>query len=151
MSHRLNSIILSILMLCAFLTACTDPKTLTPSPPLYQGGNPYAPQSGDTTLLRGEVKIVSSSLDTQSLPDQAVLKFDYFLPTPCHRLRIEIAQADASHRIDVTAYSLIEPNKVCTLMQMATPQHASLTLTGHPGGTYSLWLNNTAVSEWTIP
>jgi hypothetical protein len=138
-------------MLCAFVTACTDPRTPTPIPPVSQGVNPYAPQTGDAALLRGEIKIVSSSLDTQSLPGQAVLKFDYFPPTPCHRLRVEISQADASHRIGVTAYSLIEPNRVCTLMQLATPQHASLTLTGYPAGTYSLWLNNTAVSDWTIP
>jgi hypothetical protein len=101
-------------------------------------------------MIRGEVRITSASLDTTSVAGQAVLKFDYFLPTPCHVLRVDIGLADDNHRIDATAYSLIETNKVCTLMQLATPRHASLTLVTYPAGTNHLWLNNAPVSDWTI-
>ena len=151
MSTRQSSTALAIVFVCAFVTSCTAPRTSTPIPPGFPGDNPYAPQAGDASMQRSEVRIVSSSLDTTSLPGQAILKFDYFLPTPCHLLRVEIGLADANHRIDATAYSLIEPNRVCTLMGLATPQHASLILVTYPAGTYHLWLNGTAVSDWTIP
>lgn len=151
MSTRLSSTILAILLLCAGVTSCTDSQTPTPIPPVFQGSNPYSPRTGDASMQRGELKIVSSSLIVASLPGQAVLKFDYFLPTPCHQLRVEIGPAGADHRINLTAYSLIEPNRVCTLMQLATPQHASLALAGYPAGAYTLWLNSAAVGDWTVP
>jgi len=140
-----------LLLMSLFISACAGARTTVTVPPAVPGANPYAPKTGDGAMQRGEVRIVTSSLDSTSLDGRAMVKFDYFLPTPCHQLRIEVDHAGAEARIDITAYSLIESGRVCTLMQLATPQHAALTLAGYPAGNYSLWLNGEPIGDWQQP
>jgi hypothetical protein len=128
-------------------TACGP--SVTPMPPVFQGNNPYAPQAGDSAMMRGDVTIDSSSLSlAKSLPPQVMLSFAYFQPTACHQLRVEVSQASAQNRIDVSAYAVAEKDKPCALMALATPLPASLNLGSFPAGHYSVWLNGVEVGEF---
>ncbi len=109
---------------------------------LSGGNNPYAPQAGDSNMLRGEIRVVSASTRlAESNPPQLMLDFDYFQPTPCFQLRVEPQQPDAQNEIKVSAYAVTEKDKACTLMALATPLHANLNLGRVPKGTYTVWLN----------
>ena len=140
-----NRILLFMLSVILF-TACSPKATETP---VFQGNNPYAPQAGDSELMRGEITIDSASLSlTKSQPPQVMLNFAYFQPTPCYQLRVEVSGPDAQNRIDVTAYAVAEKDKPCTLMPLATPLQASLNLGSFPSGHYSVWLNGSQVGEF---
>ena len=140
-----KSIVIFVLVF-VLLTACGPKATETPT---FQGNNPYTPQPGDSALMRGDVKIDSSSLSlAKSQPPQVMLNFAYFQPTPCYQLRVEVSAPDSQNRIDVSAYAVAEKDKPCSLMALATPLQASLNLGGFPGGHYSLWLNGTQVGEF---
>ena len=140
---------LLLFVLAAFpFTACS-PKATPSSAIMTQGNNPYAPQSSDSVLIRGEITVDSAALtvaETQSL--QVILNFAYFQPTPCYQLRVEVGQPDAQNRIDISAYAVAEKNKVCTLMALATPMQASLALGSFPQGQYSVWLNGKQVGDF---
>ena len=114
------------------------------------GNNPYAPQAGDSALLRDEIKIDSATLNpTITPPGQVTLDFTYFPPTPCHKLRVEVGQPDAQKRINVSAYAVIEKDKACALMALATPLQASLNLGSFPHKRhYSVWLNGVKAGEF---
>ena len=120
-----------------------------PKPSALQFDNPYAPQASDSSMMRGEVNIDSSSLSlTESIPPQVTLNFAYFQPTPCFQLRVEVSGPDAQNRIDVTAYAVAEKDKPCTLMALSTTLQASLNFGSFPSGHYSLWLNGLKVDEF---
>ena len=138
---------ISLFVLALMLLAACGPKATATS--VFQGDNPYAPQAGDSSLLRGEVTIDSSALSlTKSAPPQVTLSFAYFQPTPCYQLRVEVSAPDAQNRVNVTAYAVAEKDKPCTLMALATPLQASLNLGSFPTGHYSVWLNGVQVDEF---
>jgi hypothetical protein len=138
--------ILSWLFALVLLSACGAKATQAPA---FQGNNPYASQPGDKDMQRNDVTVDSSSLSlAKSQPPQVMLNFAYFPPTPCHQLRLEVSAPNSDNRIDVTAYSVIEKEKACALMALATPLDASLNLGSFPGGHYSLWLNGIEVGEF---
>ena len=133
--------------LALVLLAACGPKAV--ATPVFQGDNPYAPQTGDSTMMRNDIKVDSAALSlAKSQPPQVMLNFAYFQPTPCNQLRVEIAQPDSKNRIDITAYVVAEKDKPCALMALATPLQASLNLGSFPSGHYSLWLNGVKVDEF---
>lgn len=131
------------------IAACGPTSTVTPIPPVFQGDNPYAPQSVDGDMQRDSVTIDSSMLAlSKSLPPQVLLMFAYFPPTPCHELRVEVSAPNAQNQINVDAYSVVKKDTACVLMALATPLNASLNLGSFPSGHYSLWLNGASVGEF---
>ncbi len=138
-----NRILLFGLAVLLFV-ACSPRATAAPAS--IQVDNPYAPQAGDDALKGDDIRIDSSSLNAAN--SQITLNFAYFPPTPCHQLRVVVAQPDAQNRINVKAYTVVEKDKPCTLMALATPQQASLNLNSIPKGHYSLWLNDNQVGEF---
>src|SRR5258706_6118121 len=133
--------------LALVLLAACGPKVA--ATPVFQGNNPYAPQAGDSAMMRNDIKVDSATLSlAKSQPPQVTLNFAYFQPTPCNQLRVEIAQPDSKNRIDITAYAVAEKDQPCALMALATPLQASLNLGSFPSGHYSLWLNDVKVDEF---
>lgn len=127
------------------LTAC-GPKVAAAI--IVQADNPYAPQAGDGNLVYGEITVDSSSLFlVQSQPPQLMVNFSYFQPTACHQLRVEISGPDDKNQISLKAYAVVEKDKPCTLMALATPLPASLTLGSLPGGHYFVFLNGNQIGE----
>ena len=139
-------ILLFVLSVMLF-TACSP--AATPDAPGIRGSNPYVVQPGDGSMMRGEVRIDSASLNlAESQPVQAMLNLAYFPPTPCFSLRVETSQPDTQNRINVSAYAVAEKDKACTLMALATPLQANLNLGSFPKGHYSVWLNGAKVGEF---
>jgi len=136
---------ISLFILAALLFTACSPKP-TPIPPVFSGNNPYAPQGGDNTMMRGDLRIDSSSLAVAQ--SQVTVNFAYFQPTPCFKLRVEISQPDAQNRVNLNAYAVAEKDKPCALMALATPLQASLNLGSYPKGHYSVWLNGSKVAEF---
>jgi len=77
--------------------------------------NPYAPQPTDSSLNRGEVFIEEKGLLVrESYPPQISLFLSGNLPTPCNELRVQIGEPDETNNIEVDAYSVVDPNMMCT-------------------------------------
>jgi hypothetical protein len=140
---------ISLWVLAVILLAACGPQATQAPAELFQGDNPYASQTGDGDLMRGDVTIDSFSLSlTKSSPPQVMLNFAYFQPTPCFKLRVEVGAPDPENRINVTAYALAEKDKPCTLMALVTPLQAGLNLGSFASGHYTIWLNGVQVGEF---
>jgi len=126
-------------------TAVTSPPTGSPSQEPVK--NPYAPQSADSSLTRGEVFIREMSiLIRESYPPQISLSLSGELPTPCYQLRVQVNDPDKNNKIDVEAYSVVNPDMIC--IQVLEPLDASIDLGTFPGGHYSVWVNGELAGEF---
>jgi len=136
--------ILLITLFIALIAACE------PKPPVtLKFDNPYAPQTGDSNLMAGDITVDSASVFlTESQPQQLMVNFAYFQPTPCFQLRVEVSGPDADNQIDLKAYAVAEKDKACTLMALATPLQASLNLGSIPKGHYTVFLNGNQIGEF---
>ena len=131
-------------LMFALLTACTPAKTPTPIPPAIQVENPYAPQSGDGTMVRSTVRIVKTEISTlKSSPQQFSLKISFFTPTPCHQYRISVDQPGSD-----AVYSLMKMDKACNLMALNIPTEATLNLNSLSTGHYTVWVNGEKALEF---
>jgi hypothetical protein len=126
-------------------TAVTNPPAETP---LQQPVNhPYAPQPADSSLTRGEVFIEEKGLLVrESYPPQISLSMSGNLPTPCHELRVQVGEPDEKNNIQVEAYTVVDPNMMCT--QVLKPFQASIDLGTFPGGHYSVYVNGELAGEF---
>ena len=139
--------IITFVFAAMLFTSCS-PK-LTPTPHVFQYDNPYATQASDNDLMAGDITIDSSSVFlSKSRPPQLMVNFDYFQPTPCYQLRVEINGPDSENHITLKAYAVAEKNKACTLMALATPLQASLDLGSFPRGHYVVILNDNQIGEF---
>ena len=139
--------ILTFVLAAMLFTACSP--RLSPTPPVFQYNNPYAPQAGDSDLMAGDITIDSASVFlAKSQPPQLMVNFAYFQPTPCYQLRVEISGPDSENQIALKAYAVTEKDKACTLMALATPLQASLDLGSFPRGHYVVLLNGNQIGEF---
>lgn len=141
-----TALITAILVLLAACTAQppTTPVSGNPTPPAE---NPYLPQPGDEALLRGNVYLDSVDLlILESFPVQIMLVLRGNVPDPCHQLRLVVGQPDEQNRIEVEAYSLGDPTKIC--IQVLAPFEVNLNLGSFPAGTYTVWVNGEQVGEF---
>lgn len=137
------SILLSILVI-TLITTCG------PKPPVrLKFDNPYAPQTGDSDMMAGDITVDSSSVFlAESQPQQLMVNFPYFQPTPCYQLRVEVSGPDADDHINLEAYAVVEKDKPCTLIALATLLQASLNLGSFPHGHYFVELNGNQIGEF---
>ncbi len=119
----------------------SDQDTPTPSAP------PYAVKAGDANLSRGNVFIDSADLVVrESYPPQISLLLEGGLPTPCHQLRVVVAQPDAENRIMVEAYSVVDPAAICIQVIEAFSQ--AVEMGTYASGHYSVYVNGELVGEF---
>ena len=127
-------------------TAVTNPPEGTMpanEPPV----NPLAPKPGDAKLTRGNIFIQESGLlSRESFPPQVSLSFSGDLPTPCYELRAVINPPDTDNKIVVDAYSVVDPNMICT--QVLKPFQESIDLVTFPSGHYTVWSNGEMAGEF---
>jgi len=154
-----------ILFLAVFwITACAPPQTLSGvpgtlspdtavtnhpggSPSQEPLGDPYAPQPADSSLNRGEVFLEEQGLLVrESYPPQISLSMSGNLPTPCNELRVQVGEADETNNIKVDAYSVVDPNIMCT--QVLKPFQATIDLGTFPSGHYSVYVNGKLAGEF---
>ena len=101
---------------------------------------------------KGPVYISSSELlIMESFPVQISLHITGDLPTPCHRFQAEVAKPDAQNRIEVTVYSLANPELMCVQVLQPFEESVPISMDGAVDGTYSVWLNGEKVGEFTYP
>lgn len=127
------------------------PDSVATSPPYPLPGEPvkpdWLPAPEDKGLEKGEVFIDEAGLLVlESYPPQFKLSIRGSLPTPCHNLRVHLAEPDAQKRILVQVYSVVDPRMMCT--QMLKEFEASIPIpTPTSGEKYTVWLNGEQVGE----
>lgn len=152
-----------LLLLMLFLAACTSqpgpvdsptvpPDTAVTSPPEDMPTNepdadPLAPKPGDADLTRGNVFINEMGLlIRESYPPQIALTISGDLPTPCHELRVVVSEPDAENKINVEAYTVTDPDMVCT--QVLSSFQQQIELGSFPAGHYTVWVNGELAGEF---
>lgn len=119
----------------------------TPTPGLLLSTQQLLPQKGDKLLDKGTFFLDEAGLLLlESFPVQVNLMISGNLPSPCHQLRVSIAEPDAEKRIAVDVYTLVDPNLIC--IQVLEPFEATLPLGSFPGGHYSVWVNGILAGEF---
>lgn len=123
-----------------------------PAPTSGAAGQPlptpaYAPQAGDSALVRDTAYIDSAELlQLESFPVQVVVKITGAVPTPCHQLRVAVPQPDAQGNIAIEVYSVVDPNRICA--QVLKEFDASVPLSGLAPGGYTVLVNGKQVGEF---
>lgn len=129
--------ILSLLMLsaCGVLTTSSDRDTQNPPGPVVQ--LPDAVAIDDTDLIRVEVTFDTAQiLSMESNPLQFTLNLKGNLPTPCHKLHVDVGEPDAQNQIHIDAYSLVDPALACA--QVLQPFDVTVPIGSFPAGRYTL-------------
>jgi hypothetical protein len=109
--------------------------------------NPFAPQSDDGDLSRGNVYIEETNLlIRESSPPRISLVIKGNLPTPCNQLRAKIGAPDAENKIEVELYSVSNPDRACA--QVLKPFEESIDLGTFPLGHYTVWVNGEVAGEF---
>jgi hypothetical protein len=140
----------AFILIVSMIAACNAASAGAPPTQVFRGDNPYAPQPGDRNLISDQITVDSSSVFlAESQPPQVMVTINYFQPTPCHQLRVEVSLPDSQNQIHLKAYAVTEKDKACTLMALATPLQASLNLGSFPSGHYTVWLNENQIGEFT--
>ncbi|MGE5249251.1 MAG: hypothetical protein ACM3QS_03465 [Bacteroidota bacterium] len=107
----------------------------------------YLPQPGDNALKRGPVFLDTTDLLTlESFPLQFSLSLKGSLPTPCHKLRVQVGSPEAGGILPVEVYSLADPAALCT--QVLQPFEVTMPLGSFPAGHYRLLVNGEQTAEF---
>jgi hypothetical protein len=138
-----------IAVVTVLLSTCSPQSAVTSIPGNPQENNPYAPQTSDETMMRGDTEIASASvLMAESFPPQISVGLAYRLTTPCYQLRVSISQPDSQNRVQLEIYGVAPKNTPCNLMALLTPQEATVNLGSFPAGHYTVWINGVQVGEF---
>jgi hypothetical protein len=156
--------LITLLLLSVFLlSACAAPAgpgidTPAPNAPITnQPGdqqNPvepgWLPAPGDKDLTRGDVIFEwADFLTLESFPPQYMLNLRGNLRSGCDQLRVDVSPPDANNRIDVSLYSVRDPNRMCT--EALVPFDVNVHLkTGAPG-VYKAFINDEPAAEFLVP
>jgi hypothetical protein len=111
---------------------------------------PFDPKPGDTNLKRGNAFIDSTQLLSMGgNPPQYNLLLAGNLPTPCNKLRVEVMEPDQNGVINIDAYSLVSPDKICS--QVVVPFQANIPLGTFPSGSYTVAVNHQEAGKIKVP
>lgn len=123
-------------------TAVTSPASSEP-PALPS----YAPRPGDSNFERNPIFIGEAGIILrESFPVQVALVLSGELPTPCHQFRAIVNPPDDENKIQVEAYTLVNPQLNC--IQVLKPFQEMVELGTFPGGHYTVWVNEMFVGEF---
>jgi hypothetical protein len=110
----------------------------------------FAVLSSDVDLQYGPVYIEHMEIILkESNPVQVELLITGNLPTPCHQLRVVNAKPDEKGHIEIQAYTLSNPDTMCT--QVLEPFTAIVPLGENAEGTYTFSINNEIKREFKLP
>jgi hypothetical protein len=85
----------------------------------------------------------------ESYPVQVHMIIAGNLPTPCNELRLIVSPPDDNNRIEIEAYSVTEPNLMCT--QVLEPFEARISLGNFTEGEFTVWIEGEQVGEFSLP
>jgi hypothetical protein len=115
-------------------------------------GTPIEPLLGPGEFIRDPVFMEPESsqiLLLETYPVQVMLELEGSLPTPCHRLQVDVAEPDNENRIYVEVYSLTDPSMEC--IQVLKDFTESVLLGKFTTGSYTVWLNGENVGDFSLP
>jgi hypothetical protein len=141
----MSRLLLISLLLCLLAGCALQPAPASDS--VFRD-NPYASQSSDGTMMRGEAEIASASVVRDG--SNVLFQLAYRLPTPCYHLRVAASGPDSQSKIDLDVYGVAPKNQPCSLAALATPLEASLSFGKLPAGHYILWVNGSRIGEFDI-
>ena len=140
----MSRLFLIVLALGLGLSACAPQATVPVLPPSER---PYAPQPGDSVLLRTEVYLDSTEVrNLNSEPATFALDLRGNSPSPCHQLRVVVSAPNGQNQIMVDVYSVANPDEMCIVMLQ--PFDTSVILGKFSGGHYTVWLNGEQIGEF---
>lgn len=135
----------------------------TESHPLEGSGDPNAnppytvleaaqvlPQPGEEALDRGPVFLDASAVvDLEGVAAaQTALQLTGTLPDPCHALRVDVGEPDASNDIQVDVYSVVlNPDLMC--VQVLVPFEVTVPFADLAAGEYRILVNDQEVGTFT--
>jgi len=109
-------------------------------------GFDWDPKPEDNDLEKGEAFLNQSDiLIMESYPPQFALSISGALPTPCHKLRVEVNEPDEENEIHILMYSVIDTSEIC--VQVLESFDANVQLGTPPPGTYQVILNGEELGE----
>jgi hypothetical protein len=110
----------------------------------------FAVQSNDGGLKTGPVYIDRSKIMMkESYPVQVELVLTGNLPTPCNMLRVVSAEPDENGHIEIEAYTVSDPDKMCA--QVLTPFVALVPLGEYTEGAYTISINDVESGDFQLP
>ncbi len=126
-----------------------DPNRISdPNTVLITDG--ISPISSDKNFNSGPVFIESADIVLkESFPVQVELVLTGNLPTPCHQLRVVVSEPDADSQIEVQAYSVSDPEKMC--IQVLEPFEAVIPLGDYTKGEFTILINEEPAGEFHLP
>ena len=138
------------LLLTFVLLTAMGCKLFQPSTVELPPASPLEPLPDEASMSRGEVSISSQELlIMESYPLQVALLIKGTLPTPCHKLRVEVSEPDDQNIIAVEAYSLVDPNEIC--IQVLESFEENIPLGSFSSGsqiTYTVFVNGQSVGQF---
>jgi hypothetical protein len=125
-------------------------RTPSTSNPGQSSTRPSDPQPGDQKLIKGQLFVDSAQVQQlDSDPARIVISLTGNLPTPCHQIRMQANDPDQKNRIQVSVYSVTQPDIICT--QVIKPFETGLQLGPYPSGKYTVLVNGGEVGEFQVP
>jgi hypothetical protein len=123
--------------------------TATPVPGAAPS-NDYTPQPGDGALTRDPAYIDNTQiLNLGTSPQTYGLHIQGSLPTPCHKLRVNVPAPDQNNQIMVEVYSVVNPNDIC--LQVLQDFDVQVPLGNLPTGQFIVFVNGEQIGEINIP
>jgi inhibitor of cysteine peptidase len=139
---------LSLILLAMLLTACAPAAIATQPSAATETAMPSIPPGYE----EGPIFINSSELlVAESYPVQVHLHITGDLPTPCNRFRADVAAPNSENQIHVRAYTVVNPDMMCTQALEPFDENVAIPMDGAADGFYSVWLNGELVGEFSYP
>lgn len=95
------------------------------------------------------VYIDSYEINKGDTPDAVWITISGNLPTPCHKLHVNVQEPDAQNRIYIEVYSTVKSDAMCA--QVLQPFMQRVQVTGLANGSYLLYLNGEKIADLDIP
>lgn len=110
----------------------------------------FAVLPSDRSLHSGPVFIDDAAVVMkESYPVQVELLLIGNLPTPCHQLRVVTSKPDKDGHIQIQAYSVSDPERMCA--QVLKPFEASIPLGEFTEGNFTYSVNDELDGEFKLP
>jgi hypothetical protein len=117
---------------------------------LVSADNPYAPRPEDdgkqtAGLILSSINLVER---TDLTPPRVALLLSGSLPSVCNELRLLVSPPDDLYRIEVEAFSLVDPDVDC---ENVFQQFDAVVLLGvYSPGRYTVWVNQGLIGDFLV-
>ena len=150
-------ILISVVIFGFVLSACnstnvSDPnKSVVVTPGLGQPTQ-AVDEIPSCDLVRGMAFINNADLFImESFPVSVMLSVQGELPTPCNVFKADVTEPNDKNEIHIDVYSEVEEGAVCIQVIQPFDENISIPMAGQPDGTYTVWVNDEKVGEFSYP